>query len=301
MSDGPHFRPTGFLMPRKYSIWAWSGWRVRSPIQIRWPEVAYQSPEVEFDAGHRLLVAEQQRLVAGVEIGDAHLRMGLRVDADRAHEVERLGDAVGELAVSSRERRVLHEAEHPAMDVLEVGVAAGREGSQEVQRRGRLPVGLGLAPRIGRARVRRERDVVDDVAAVARQFGVADRLGRGRARLRELSGDAAELHHRRRAGEGEHHGHLQEDTEEVADVVGRMLGEALGAVAALEQERLAGRDLRERALELPRLAGEDQRRKAGELALDAFQRRRVRIGRHLLDGLFPPAVRRPPLAHLKLS
>ncbi len=46
-SDGPHFRPIGFLMPRKYSTWPWSSWRVRSPIQIMWPEVAYQSPVVE--------------------------------------------------------------------------------------------------------------------------------------------------------------------------------------------------------------------------------------------------------------
>ena len=34
-------------MPRQYSTWAWSAWRVRSPIQIMWPEVAYQSPDVE--------------------------------------------------------------------------------------------------------------------------------------------------------------------------------------------------------------------------------------------------------------
>ena len=46
-SDGPHFSPSGFLMPRQNSTWAWSGWRVRSPIQIIWPEVAYQSPDVE--------------------------------------------------------------------------------------------------------------------------------------------------------------------------------------------------------------------------------------------------------------
>ena len=38
-----------------------------------WPEVQYQSPVVEFDAGEGLLEAEQQRLVAGVEIGGAEL------------------------------------------------------------------------------------------------------------------------------------------------------------------------------------------------------------------------------------
>ena len=93
------------------------------------------------DAGHRLLVAEQQRLVAGVEIGRAQLGMRLRVDADGAHEVERLGDAVGELLVALGLRAVLDEAEHPAMHVLEVGIAAGREGAQQVERRRRLAVG----------------------------------------------------------------------------------------------------------------------------------------------------------------
>ena len=37
----------GFLMPRMYSTWAWSRWRVRSPIHSRCAEVSYQSPEVE--------------------------------------------------------------------------------------------------------------------------------------------------------------------------------------------------------------------------------------------------------------
>jgi hypothetical protein len=79
-----------------------------------------------------------------------------------------------------------------------------------------------------------------------------------------------------------------------------MLGEALGAVAALEQKGLAGRDLGEGALELPRLTGKNQRRKACELTLDALERRRVRISRHLLDGFPPPAIGRPPLAHRPL-
>ena len=63
-----------------------------------------------------------------------------------------------------------------------------------------------------------------------------------RARLGELAGDAADLDHRQRRREGQHHRHLQEDAKEVADVVGAVLGEAFGAVAAMQQERLAGRD-----------------------------------------------------------
>ena len=45
-----------------------------------------------------------------------------------------------------------------------------REGAQQVERRRRLAIGLDLPARIGNARFRRELDVVDDVAAIARQF-----------------------------------------------------------------------------------------------------------------------------------
>ena len=77
----------------------------------------------------------------------------------------------------------------------------------------------------------------------------------------------------------------------------RMLGEALGAIAALQQEGLALGDAGQRALQLARLAGKNQRRKAGELLLDGLERREVRIGRNLLDRLVSPAVGRPPLGH----
>ena len=229
----------------------------------------------------------------GVEIGRAQFRMRLGVEPDRAHEAERLGDAVGEFLVALGLRAVLDEAEHPAMRVLEICITAVGEGAQQVERRRRLAVSLELAARIGLARLRRELDVVDDVAAIGRQRDAIDRLDVRRARLGELAGDAADLHDRRGRGEGHHHRHLQEDAEEIADVVGRMLGEALGAIAALQQERLARHGLAERALELARLAGEHQRGIAGELALDLAERGRVGIDRRLLDRLAPPAFRTP--------
>ena len=233
---------------------------------------------------HRLLVAEQQRLVRGVEVGRAQFGMGLGVEPDGAHEAERLGDAVGDALIALGLRAVLDEAEHPAVRVLEIGVAAGGEGAQEVQRRRRLAVGLELPARVRLARFRREVDVVDDVAAIARQRDAVDRLDVRGARLGELTGDAADLDDRRGRGERHHHRHLQEDAEEVADVVGRMLAEALGAIAALQQEGFARRRVAQRALELARLAREDQRRIAGELALDLGQRRR---------GPYRPATARP--------
>ena len=92
---------------------------------------------------------------------------------------------------------------------------------------------------------------------------------------------------------GQHHRHLQEDAEEVADVVGAVLGKALGAVAALQQEGLAARDVGQARLEFARLAGKDQRRERRELRLGRGQRRRIRIGRHLRDRLVAPALRGP--------
>ena len=249
------------------------------------------------DAGHGLLEAEQQRLVAGVEIGRAHLRVKLGVDAAGAHEIERLGDAVGELLVAVRLRAVLDEAEHPLVDVLEIGIAAGGEGAQQVEGGRRLAIGHLEPVGIGRPRRFVELDAVDDVAAIARQLDRALLLGRRGARLGELAGDAADLHHRHGAGEGEHHGHLQEDAEEVADVVGAVLGEALGAIAALEQEALALGHAGQRLLQLARLAGEDQRRIGGKPRLDGGKRLPVRIDRDLFDRFRAPAGRRPSARH----
>ena len=47
-----------------------------------------------------------------------------------------------------------HEAQRPAVDVVEVGVSAAREGAQQVQRRRRLTIGLQQALQ-DRARARR--------------------------------------------------------------------------------------------------------------------------------------------------
>ena len=55
------------------------------------------------------------------------------------------------------------------------------------------------------------------------------------------------------------------------------LGEALGAVAALEQKRLARRDPRQVGGEVARLASEDQRRVAAELRRRGVERGGVGI------------------------
>ena len=90
-----------------------------------------------------------------------------------------------------------------------------------------------------------------------------------------------------------HQRHLQEHPEQVADGVGGVFGEGLGAIAALQQEGLALGHVAQRPLELARLTCKNERRKAGELPLDGRERGSVGIDRRLLDGLRPPARRRP--------
>ena len=87
----------------------------------------------------------------------------------------------------------------------------------------------------------READAVDDVAPVRRKRDAVARLVVGRARLGVLAGHAADLDDGQARAVGEDHGHLQDRLDLVADPVGRRLCEGLGAVAALENERLAAR------------------------------------------------------------
>ena len=89
-------------------------------------------------------------------------------------------------------------------------------------------------------------------------------LGGARAGLGELAGDAPDLHDRHAHRVRQHDGHLQDDAQLLPDVVGGELLERLGAVAGLEQERVAGGDLGERRLQRAGLAGEHERRVGGD-------------------------------------
>ena len=198
----------------------------------------------------------------GVELGLADLRRRLGIEPARRHEIERLGQPVGQRAVALALRRALNEILVPRVDPVQVGIAALGEGAQQVQGRRRLAVGLHHALRVGLARRGVEIEAVDDVAAIRGEADPVLRLGVGGARLGELPGEASDFDDRAGGAEGQNDRHLQQDAEGVADVVGVELGKALGAIAALQQEGLAGRDVGEPILEAPRLAGENERRVA---------------------------------------
>ena len=245
------------------------------------------------DARQRLLIGQQQRLVAGVEIRLADLRRGFGGHAAGAHEVQRLVDPRRQILVAGGQRAALDEAEVPAMDAVQIGIAAGREGAQQVERARRLEI-AGLHPRgVRHPGFGREGRAVDDVAAIARERVLADGLGLGAARLGELARHAAHLHHRHAAAVGQHHRHLQQHAEGVADDVGGKIVEALGAVAALQHEGAALGDAGEGGLQPPRLAGKNQRRVAAQPALDRGELRGVRIGGHLPHRPGAPAIGAP--------
>ena len=108
--------------------------------------------------------------MAGIDARGAQLGRPLRREPAGAHEAQALGDMLGKLLIAMPGGAVLDEAEIPPMHVIEIGVAALREGAQQIERRRRLPVGHQHPLRVGRARFLGELDAVDDVAAIARQL-----------------------------------------------------------------------------------------------------------------------------------
>lgn len=241
---------------------------------------------VGLGARHGLLDVEEQRLMAGEEVHGVGALARLRADAQGVHERQGLEDAVRQQAVDA--------ALGPAVGLGQLLVAPLREGAQQVQRGGGLVIGLEQPSRVRGPRLGVELHAVDDVAAVAGQGDAVQRLHGAGARLGELSGDAAHLHHRPPAGEGQHHGHLEQQPVGVPDVVGGELLEALRAVTTLKQDGLALGDPCEPRPEPACLLGEDERGQAGQLGLGVGQGLCVRIVlRHVLDGLVPPGVWRP--------
>ena len=102
----------------------------------------------------------------------------------------------GKLLILRPLRAAVDEIERPTMHLMQVCKPSLREGTQQVQRRGCLVVGLNHPSRIRLTGFGQELDIVDDIAAVARQFDIALFLGRLRTRLRELASHATDLHHR---------------------------------------------------------------------------------------------------------
>jgi hypothetical protein len=220
-------------------------------------------------AGQRLLVRQQQRLVAGVEAGALQLRHGVgsTPQASMKSSASPMRSAVSANFAAQGLR--------PMWSSVHCGPGAGWHS-----RRWKRRAAGSASPPTGHRRcsircgsLRRasavELDAVDDVAEIARH-SMPPGLGRRRARLGELAGHAARPSPpaacwRRSApppsaaARGRCRGCCRVE-----------LGEAFRAVAALQQETLAGRHFGKVGLERARLAGKDQRRELGQRLLDAF-------------------------------
>ena len=273
----------------------------RVPRALADPEEVCRAPEPlareAVDPRKRLLVGEQQGLVAGEEIDGPGDRRGFRGDADGGHERHRVRDPVGVVLVELRLLAAADEIKGPLVNFLKIRIAALREGAQQVQRRRCLRVGLQHAGRVGCAALFRERDVVDDVAPVDRESHSVLRLRGLRARLGELPGDPAELHHGHTRAVREHDGHLEEDPKRVPQVVGAELRKTFRAVAALEHERAAFRRVRQLRFQTADLAAEHERGMRREFAFDLRQCVAIAVVRHLAGRAGAPAVRRPLRGH----
>ena len=217
----------------------------------------------------RLLVRQLQPLVRREEL-DA-VRLVHRLAADRLEELERIGHRLHELVVLGRERGLADEREIPVLGVVQIREPAVDQRAHEVQRQRRALVAAQHQRRIRLAIGGRERRPVDRVAAVARQRHAVLRLVVGAARLRVLAGHAADANDRLLEPHEHHERHLQQDLQLLHDVVRRALVEALGAIAALQQERFAALRLRELRLQVLDFPRRHDRRQPAELREHALQ------------------------------
>ena len=127
-----------------------------------------------------------------------HVAQRLEVNARRAHELDRPVNVLGQRLVA-RVGRIRHETLIPAVHLAQVGVAALRERSNQVEGRGRVVVQRQQALRVGLASLGCELKGVHGVAAVAGQRNAVARFHIRRTRLSVLAGDTADLDNRQRS------------------------------------------------------------------------------------------------------
>ncbi len=216
-----------------------------------------------------------QAFVSGVDVRPLrHVKLASRHGLE---EVERIGNRSDDRVIFVGSRRVADPAQIPVFRVMQVGKAAVDQRADEVQRQGSALVAAQYHLRIRYAVVGRETAPIDEVTAKARQRLAVARLGIGRARLGVLACHAADAHDRLLEPVDHDQAHLQQDLQLVDDVLGRALVEGLGAVAALQHERLATLRAGDKILERVDLPARRDRGEAAQVRDDAVQRRLVRV------------------------
>jgi len=156
-----------------------------------------------------------------------------------------------------------------------------------------LGVGAQLPARVGAAGFRGEIEIVDDVAPIAGQGGAVAGFGRRAARFGELARHPPNFDHWAGSGKGQDDRHLQQYSEGVGDGALVKIGEALGAIAALEQKSPTGGDFGQLMAQGAYFAAEHQRQRMGQPLFGFGQRRKVVVDRQLRRRPLAPTVRSP--------
>ena len=173
--DGPTLAPTGLCSPERNSTWAPSTLprALADPEEVARARVPVARRRVL--AHERLLVVEQQRLVARPHVDLVDRALVAEVDPDRLHEAQRAADLVRDRLVAPPLERARDELLVPGVDLRQVGEAALRERAQEVERGDRLVVRLHEPLGVRRPRLERRLVGVHGVTAERRQLDAVDR------------------------------------------------------------------------------------------------------------------------------
>ena len=239
------------------------------------------------DAGQCTFVFEQQRLVGSVELGGLE---GIEVGSAGIHEADGAIDFGSGLFVALVAGVRCEETAVPVVHEPQICETALGERTNEVKRRCGDVVRLEQTLRIVATGFLGELIAVDDVAAERRQGDSVAGLHIGRARLRELTGHTADLHHGHRTAVGEHCSHLQNSLHTGPDLVSLSSVEGFGAVAAGQDEGLTARGSGNPLLEHIGFTGEDQRRRVAQVGEHLVERGAVEIRRLLLRIHLSPVV-----------
>ena len=127
---------------------------VPDPEHVRRAVVPVAGQRVASSEG--LLVREDERFVARVEVDALQRTVVVQVDAARPHERERTLDLVGDDFVALALQGVRDELLVPRVHATERGEAARRKGAQQVERRNALVIGSEHSIGVRSARVRVE-------------------------------------------------------------------------------------------------------------------------------------------------
>ena len=164
---GPIFTPIGLAMPRKYSTWAPSNARVRSPIQAKCALRLYQPVRRGTLPRLRLLVIQVQALVAGEEFRSIQLRQ--RSPRHCFRKADRIDDRFHDRAKILRVGRMVDEIEVPQFGMAKIGESAVDQAADEVQRQRRPLVAAEDEFGVRRPGRGGELAAVDRIAPIARQ------------------------------------------------------------------------------------------------------------------------------------